>query len=162
MPRAYLINSVRPVNSFERTLSLMLNSKFDPHDQALVEAFPYELPPDLVKGSNGSPTRLKIDYFGSTRIEIALHESRSGLAVLADAYYPGWRAEVDGHPRKIFIVNGILRGVLIEPEDKLLTFYYSSNRLSVLLVLAIGSFLLSIIWMVLPTKLSHKLFNELT
>lgn len=152
MPRAYVINAVKPVKDFDKALAIMQDSTFDPRVQAVVEAWRYEMPAEITKRSKGQINGLTINYFGSTRIEIALNSSSEGLAVLADAYYPGWKAEVDGQPRTIYIVNGVLRGVVVGPEDKVLIFYYSPRGLSFLFVLAMLAFLVSMIGIILPTK----------
>ena len=38
-----------------------------------------------------------------------------GLVVVSDNWYPGWTAEVDGRPAKIWKVNTVIRGVVVEP-----------------------------------------------
>ena len=44
-------------------------------------------------------------------MEIATESGAPTLLVLSDAYYPGWRATVDGAPAPILPTNVLFRGV---------------------------------------------------
>ena len=46
------------------------------------------------------------------------------LAILSDAYYPGWKVFVDGKERKIVRANHGLRGVKVKPGDNVVEFLY--------------------------------------
>ena len=50
----------------------------------------------------------------ASQIALMTETSCVGLLVIADTYYPGWRATVDGRPAKIIEVNGAQRGVVID------------------------------------------------
>jgi uncharacterized membrane protein YfhO len=101
----------------------------------VVEASSTAVPAAISSNARGKITPLSITAFGSTRVDVDLAGVTAGLAVLADAYYPGWKAEVDGQPRDIHIVNGVFRGVLVRPGDKLLTFRFAPPGLLKLLIL---------------------------
>jgi uncharacterized membrane protein YfhO len=91
-----------------------------------------------------------ITAFGSTRVDVDLAGVTNGLAVLADAQYPGWTAEVDGQQRDIHIVNGVFRGVLVRPGDKLLTFRFAPPALLELLILSLLAWVFSLILVLGP------------
>jgi uncharacterized membrane protein YfhO len=48
---------------------------------------------------------------GERAVELEATLTAPGLVVLADAYYPGWHATVDGRPAPIVPVNHLFRGV---------------------------------------------------
>lgn len=144
MPRAYVIDAVRSIGSFGEALAAMRDPEFDPHTQAVVEAPPTALPAAITGNSHGRVSGLSIAHFGSARIDLDLGTGNEGLAVLADAYDVGWKAEVDGQPRSMFAVNGALRGVVIGPGDKLLTFRFSPRGLHESLMLASLALVVSI------------------
>jgi hypothetical protein len=48
-------------------------------------------------------------------VEIELTLDQDALLVLADLYYPGWQATVNGEPAEILTVDGVFRGVLLGP-----------------------------------------------
>ena len=48
----------------------------------------------------------------------------AGLLVLADLYYPGWSAEVDGRPAPILRADGLFRAVALPPDSHRVVFRY--------------------------------------
>ncbi|HEO70861.1 MAG TPA: hypothetical protein ENN80_06310, partial [Candidatus Hydrogenedentes bacterium] len=52
-----------------------------------------------------------------------------GLLVLADAWYPGWRATVDGVETEVFAVDGMFRGVSLGAGGKEVVFRYAPRSL---------------------------------
>jgi uncharacterized membrane protein YfhO len=57
---------------------------------------------------------LKPDIYAPNRIRITLDTPTSGLVVIKDGYYPGWRATIDGKPTNVLRVNGMVRGIFVE------------------------------------------------
>ncbi len=71
-------------------------------------------PPDLQEcDTSGEEVNLVQHLPDALRIEANL--KCRGMVVLADTYFPGWRATVDGKPAKIWEVYGVLRGIVVEP-----------------------------------------------
>jgi len=48
---------------------------------------------------------------------VRLDAPRAGYLVLSDAYYPGWRAWVEGKPAEICLANGAFRAVRVGPGE---------------------------------------------
>jgi uncharacterized membrane protein YfhO len=46
------------------------------------------------------------------------------MLILADTWYPGWAATVDGRPTSIYQAYYALRGVVVEPGDHRVEFDY--------------------------------------
>jgi hypothetical protein len=59
-----------------------------------------------------------------TRLAIQIDTARSGCLLLADTYYPGWMAEVDGEPAQIRRANGAFRAVEVPAGAHRVTFRY--------------------------------------
>ena len=62
-------------------------------------------------------------------MEIAARLARPGLVVLADQFYPGWQAEVEGdggppRPVPILQTNRVMRGLWLPAGSHRLTFRY--------------------------------------
>lgn len=54
--------------------------------------------------------------------------SRSAAAVvLADTWYPMWRAEVNGIPTEIHVANGWMRAVMVPPGENTVRFHYDDS-----------------------------------
>jgi hypothetical protein len=60
----------------------------------------------------------------ATHVIIEAHSSQGGLLVLADTYYPGWKATIDGVETPLMRVNLMHRGVLVPPGKQTVTFRY--------------------------------------
>jgi hypothetical protein len=60
----------------------------------------------------------------NTEIRVRLENCRVGVLVLADAWYPGWVARVDGDERKVQPVDGIFRGVEVSADTQEVVFFY--------------------------------------
>ena len=77
-------------------------------------------------GAAGLPAAYLIkdaERLQSARFE-RLPISEPSLAILSDAYYPGWKVFVDGKERKIVRANHGLRGVKVKPGDHVVEFLY--------------------------------------
>ena len=51
--------------------------------------------------------------YGPNRLDIELESEAAGLLVVADSYFPGWRATVNGAEVSIGEVNGAFRAVRV-------------------------------------------------
>lgn len=98
-------------------------STFDP---AAVHA---DLPP-LVETAASLPAapgpegNVTITAATATRMTLAVDTARPGLVVLADSYYPGWRATVDGNEVPVLPVDVMFRAVPVEAGTHQVEFYY--------------------------------------
>ncbi|MFH1679307.1 MAG: YfhO family protein [Candidatus Eisenbacteria bacterium] len=64
------------------------------------------------------------------RVVIDCAADRARMLVLTDAYYPGWKAAIDGRPAGIHRVNRIFRGVVLPPGVHRVEFAYRPLSLS--------------------------------
>jgi hypothetical protein len=51
--------------------------------------------------------------YEAQRLELDVHAAGRGMVVLSEVFYPGWRAEVNGKPARIYEADGGLRGVVV-------------------------------------------------
>lgn len=151
MPRAWLAGGERVASSQQqlqiiRTGKISTGSMWDPATEALVEnstGVPF--------GSEESPPgRARITGLEPNRISVATEAAGPSLLVLADNYYPGWRAEVDGRPTAIRRVNYNQRGVAVGAGQQIVTFSYQPKSFERGLVVSILSLLLLFGWMMVP------------
>lgn len=63
----------------------------------------------------------------ASEIIVKACSKEGGLLVLADTYYPGWEATINGKTTPIFRVNMMHRGVLVPPGAHTVTFSYHSK-----------------------------------
>ncbi|MEE8574225.1 MAG: YfhO family protein, partial [Thermodesulfobacteriota bacterium] len=83
--------------------------------------------------------------YSSNKVVIEASANRASMMVLSDVWYPGWKAYVDGVERKIYKVDGVLRGVTVGKGTQSVEFRYRplSFRLAIIAVLI--SVLLSVV-----------------
>ncbi len=70
------------------------------------------------------PTEVKINKSTHNNIQISASTDITGFLVLADSYYPGWNAFVNGVKSEILTVNLNQRAILIEKGNNIIEFKY--------------------------------------
>jgi hypothetical protein len=124
-PRAYLVGAARTVASWQEALDLMAHGA-DVHQVALVESA-LDLPPTA---GDGPPGTARMQRFEPEAVSVAVEATRAGLLVLAEAYYPGWTATVNGRPAPCLPVNGWMRGVPVPAGASEVKLRFHSTRLA--------------------------------
>jgi hypothetical protein len=125
LPRAFLVGEVRVIPDPEEGLREMGRRDFRPDLWAVSEVPIPELGDDAGAEEAGRrPGEARLLSHLPERVEVEVEPDRPALLVLSDAWYPGWQASVDGHPRPIHRVDHALRGVVVRPGDHRVTFEY--------------------------------------
>lgn len=117
-PRAQVVFDVATAGSEQQATSLMERPGFDPTRSAVVETG--HAPP----ASSDPPVPAQMDSYRDDHVVITTTTTRPGTLVLADAYYPGWEATVDGKPATIDPVDIALRGVQVPAGTHTVTMSY--------------------------------------
>ena len=133
-PRAFLVGNTEVIEDNDAMFKRMADPEVDPASTALLEK-PLSLP---IPEGVGSPGEAR--YLGRPRTDTAVVEvtaTRPALLVLADAYYPGWRAYIDSVPADIVPVYTIFRGVRVEPGEHRVEFRYEPASFRVGLLISV-------------------------
>jgi hypothetical protein len=69
-------------------------------------------------------TSAAVTRYAPDRIEVEASLPEAGLLVLAEIWYPGWQVTVDGQPRPVEQVAGLLRGVSLDAGTHQVVFAY--------------------------------------
>lgn len=80
------------------------------------------MPRAVLEGS--SPAYPEIRSYGPNEISIDTGGDSSGVLLLSDTYFPGWKAYVDGCERVISMANGAFRAVGIKKGDRNVRFLF--------------------------------------
>ncbi|HDQ70587.1 MAG TPA: hypothetical protein ENN19_00645, partial [Chloroflexi bacterium] len=108
--RAWVLHTARQVPPGEM-LAMLSDPDFDPATEVLVEmVVDHRVPDDSAGG--GDATLVLRD--APNRVTIHADLVSAGYLVLADTWYPGWRARVDGVPLEILRANHAFRAVWLE------------------------------------------------
>jgi len=116
-PRAWLAGSATPAQTPEQALSDLLAAT-DPRASPPVEGLKRAL------AGPGGWTPLTVDTLPGGEVLVPVSVADESLLVLADAWAPGWLAEVDGAEREVLRVGGLFRGVVLGPSDQEVVFRY--------------------------------------
>jgi len=118
-PRAFLAYRARMVSSDEEAYPLLVAPGFQPHQQILLHA-------GLALESTGrAGDHVSIERYDPDYARLRVVTGTSAYLVLADSYYPGWQARIDGQPAAICRADVALRAVRVEPGEHVVEFSFA-------------------------------------
>jgi Bacterial membrane protein YfhO len=126
--RVRLVRSARPVKTEREAAARFLDAAFDPDREILLHDAPDSVFAAGAPESSGSTgTRRAVVTRENTReLVIDAEAPDDGFLLLADTYYPGWAAEVDGVPTPIYRANIAVRGIQLPKGRHEIRFVYSA------------------------------------
>ena len=116
--RAWVVPQAEWVSSSQAALSRTTSSGFDPRQTVVLEGETAS----TERGGSGQVLALK--EVGPNRVELGVSAPEGGWLVLADSWFPGWAARIDGKPAEILVANGLLRAVWLAPGEHSVIFSY--------------------------------------
>jgi hypothetical protein len=124
-PRLRLVNVARRVTSDQALEALASGTiEGEPVDLrrlALVEA-PADL--DLPHPSAPAENQVRLLHSRAGDLEVATDSPSAGVLVHGTNFAAGWEASVDGDPRPLLRVDGLVQGVLVPPGAHVVRFAY--------------------------------------
>ncbi|MEQ1884032.1 MAG: YfhO family protein [Bryobacteraceae bacterium] len=119
-PRAWAVHEIIRASSAGEVADKLMEPGFDARAKAVLTA-------DNTPKLDTCPTSAESvtnPLHGANRIAIQAKLVCTGLVVLTDTYYPGWKATVDGQSAPILETNGAFRGVVIPAGDHIIEMKY--------------------------------------
>jgi len=148
MPRVFVASKLRMVRDNAQLQSILSSRNFVPEDREVVCAFGAKY---MFSGRPFDPRKdraeILVDLPG--RIEINANLAGPGMLVLADAFFPGWKVTVNGHPWYAHPVYGGLRGVPLTGGKKKVVFQYAPLSLFwgfLVTLLGLGCWIGGLVW----------------
>jgi hypothetical protein len=83
------------------TLAALGSANFDPRRTVFLPAAARA----QVAVSNASPAKVSVQRFSAHRVELEVESPEAALVVIAQAFYPNWRAQVDGRGTQLWRAN---------------------------------------------------------
>src|SRR5262249_30406401 len=118
VPRTYVVNKGKVVKEFADVLRSLSDPEFDPAEEVVVEDNV------IIQPNRPLQATATIVRYEDTVVVIHVNSNDDGVLVLADSYYPGWHAHVDGKKTKILRANHFFRGVSIPAGRHVVEFKY--------------------------------------
>jgi hypothetical protein len=112
--RVRFVRAARYVKTDQEAARRLLDSGFDPDGEILLHDAPDPQPsadeaPDA--SANAARSRAVVTREDSRQLVIEAEAPEDGFLLLADTFYPGWTAQVDGHSTPIYRANLSVRGI---------------------------------------------------
>lgn len=123
LPRARLVHDIRwvPPRDLDAVVEILGSPGFSLRNAAVLEGDAVERdPPGVIEPMQTA--RIVRDL--PTVVEVEVEAESSGALVLADSWYPGWRATVDGSPAEVVPADLALRAVLVPAGRSTVVFRY--------------------------------------
>ncbi|MCC7371311.1 MAG: oligosaccharide flippase family protein [Chloroflexi bacterium] len=157
MPRAFVVGRTIEAPSRLAALDTVGRPGFDPRTTAVVEN-PNAGGQSVGTGAAAPPlVSAEIAAYENNRVVVRADGGGSGgTLVLADVYFPGWTASVDGQSATVLRANGLLRAVQLAPGPHTVEFRY--RPLSV----RVGALLTGISGLVLAGLVGYLAFGART
>lgn len=142
--RVRIVGSVEAVSSAGEALARIFDDSLGLDSQGVVEAVrPDGLP-------SGGPGQAQISQESANTVQVAVDAPVGGWLWLADTWYPGWSASIDGEAVEIFRMNYLFRGVWVPAGSEQVTFAYRPTVFQVGLVLTLTGVMsvaaLAVVW----------------
>jgi hypothetical protein len=127
LARARVVTQGRMIPTMDELWQLIVAGKIDPrrevvlHDPAAEQVIA-ALPSGVGDGDSAGDARIVVDR--STEVVVEATAPHGGLLLLADTFYPGWEATVDGRPATILRANVAHRAVELAPGTHRVVFAF--------------------------------------
>jgi hypothetical protein len=119
MPRAWAVHELRGVKQDYEIRLAVQDPALDFHRTALILG-ETPLPIEACSGED----EVRLTRRRTDRLSVSAKLACTAMVILAEPYYPGWTATVDGQPARVWEVWGALRGVVVGGGEHEVTFSY--------------------------------------
>lgn len=125
MPRAFVVHDAIAMpttwDGTESALRWLADERFNPRQSAIVHG----APPLRSRGNDPNASSATITRYEATQIDIRVNAERDGYLVLTDAWYPGWRATLNGAETEVYRANGMFRAVRVPPGESVVSLRFA-------------------------------------
>jgi uncharacterized membrane protein YfhO len=157
LPRAFFVSNASVYINDDDVLEAMQGNDFGPRASVLLTREEYHKIGEGTAGEKipkaaGGPAEVKILKYSPNQVEIETIGKDKGFLVLADNYYPGWRAYVNGREKNVLRVFYNLRGVYLPPGNSTVTFTFEPLSFKIGAVVSCCTFLGILVFMLAGRK----------
>ena len=149
LPRAFLVEKAEKVPDIRTAMHRVFLTTFRPREVVYIESGGDVLPGGVSGPSAAAaadPEGVTITHYDNLDVRMRISAQGGRWLLLADAYEPNWKAEVNGMPVDVYRADGIFRAVQVPAGESEVRFHYVPTRFYagsvisalVLLLLAVG------------------------
>lgn len=145
-PRAYVVPQALPAENEAEALALVQQQAHSLADLVVLETSGQKEPPQWETAVTAA-SQVTITQYDLNEVVLDVMLDDAGFVVLADTYYPGWQATVDGVETPVYRANSVVRAVYVPAGRHVITFSFlpqdfvwgtAVSGLALLLALAVG------------------------
>jgi hypothetical protein len=137
LPRAYVVSRIEIHPDILRAAKRLREPSFDPRATVILEEGSSPAGASDAGAADAAQARILADR--PTRVTVESSSPGPGYLVLADTFYPGWKATVDGEEKPILRANTMFRAVMVPGGTHRVEFIYQPSSVrSGLMVTAAG------------------------
>lgn len=122
LPRAFIVTNWETLASDQALFDKLVDDKY-PFDQKIMLGEQF----DLFKQSGSNTWQVKFSKYQPDKLEMDVTSARDGWLFVADTYYPGWKAMVDGQSQQIYQANYAFRAVPMRAGRHQIKMYYQPD-----------------------------------
>lgn len=122
-PRAYVVPKAIPAANEAEALALVQQQAESLAGIVVLETADTVDPPRWETAVSPA-SNVTITHYDLNEVVLDVALDDAGFMVLADTYYPGWRATIDGEDTPLYRANSLVRAVYVPAGDHLVTFSF--------------------------------------
>lgn len=145
--RARMVYEYRKVDTVEEMKRTFLSDDLDPEKEVILEK---EISHSNILTFEHSKNKIEWVKDENQEIELKVYTENDGLLVLADTYYPGWKAFIDGKEREILAANLNQRAIQVGQGSHIVKFIYQPRSFKIGAVISGTTLLFTIFLLVFP------------
>ena len=135
---AWFVNEVKFADNADAEIRAL--GKLDTKHQAVADVrFKSQL-----EGATDGQGRIELKQYTPNELRYTSENSKAGVAVFSEIYYPGWTATIDGQPVEVARVNYVLRALRVPAGRHEIVFSFRPASVSTTEVIAYVAFALLI------------------
>ncbi len=124
LPRFYMANKAELLRR-DKIIDAMLDKGFDPTKTVFIEdTMPFNVQNSFQLQFAGQD-KVSIEQYTMNKYKLNTYSKDAKWLFCGEAYYPGWKAEVDGLPVKIYRTDYYFRAIFLPPGAHKVLFYYA-------------------------------------
>lgn len=142
LPRAYFVPTATPVSDTAAAIARLTAPDFDSRQEVIIMSGQGNLPAEAAQPITAAAP-VEIQDLGPNRVELLVDAPGPGFVVLADTFYPGWQATINGQPAEIWQANLAFRAVAVKAGPQKIEFSYRPRSFT------FGLWTSSIAWLII-------------